>query len=190
VNSVASARASSRCFLHGTLLKTLTGTLIPVENVLENSCVLSSTGLTLKVRHAFIHDPAEVDLVLLMVLGGSLIVTSTHRVMTDGGAREAHTLLQGDRVLCDDHDFKELLGVERSRSLAQVVDLHFQPDLPLEAFNPPPRTILTKGEAATSPPPTSPSRIIRRGRMNRRNKSKAGVPRESSLPGTFDDDFV
>lgn len=81
---------------------------------------------------------------------GILVVTASHRVMVQrtGGPQTlpAGRLEPGEDVLTSGGQVEKLLQARPFKTYAEIVEVTFNPDEPVEAFHPPMPAILSKGQ--------------------------------------------
>jgi len=155
----------SRCFLAGALLETPAGQFVRASTLEAGMEVRASHGEALRVKSARVHEETEHTLVSLLTETAGLTVTASHRVMVRKG-REAQTLAAGalrvgDHVLVADGRAEQLLQTKVSSESTSVVEVAFQPDLPVAAYHPPSHAILSKGHGWPK---------TRRGRQHREDR--------------------
>jgi len=198
--SFVSSAAEKRCFLRGTLLKTPTDTFKLVESFEAHSLAQAADGKLVRVMSIVRHPLQLCELVSLCVSHASdvaLVVTATHRVevMMDDlpCSMSAESLKLGDLVLCNTGP-KQLVGIRKQQARCEIVEVVFDPDVPVEAFHKPGELILTRGSTldrhsnsmAEEPEEVTPrTSKQRRGGMTKRGKSQQ-QPYLTSIPNTFD----
>ncbi|CAK9086732.1 Regulator of nonsense transcripts 1-like [Durusdinium trenchii] len=168
----------ARCLLFGTLVPVSAG-FVPVEQLQPLRDLVKSRNRLLSVINVTIHDSERWWLVQLEAEGARLTVTDSHRIVCIEKGRRldkpARDLARGDVVQTTFGEYK-LSSVEHLYEPAKVVELTLSPDEAFEAFHPP-ASILSKGQAHSSPsrplPAAEGARPTRRGGQNLRNATAA-----------------
>jgi len=145
--------------------------------LVQGSEVTASNGQTIQVKEVSITPLAAHGLVELSTASAGLKVSECHRVMVQRGLSPqtipAGHLQFGDSVYISGDKVEKLINVRKLLEWVELVSINFEPDETVEAFHPPPVSILSKGHGL---PKTS-------RRSTRRCKS-ADV--SSTIPDTDD----
>lgn len=158
LSSLVSAGFSGpKCFLKGSLLKMSSKTMgcvwVPVENIKSSQRVLSPDGQELVVKRATTHSPKQGNSIIqLSTSTVTMSFTDSHPVVTPDGSKLARELAQDDLVMITTLVTgvvtllpQPLERVQRHPLDADVYELVFDPDMPVESFFEPAQKILSKG---------------------------------------------
>lgn len=157
-----------KCFLPDTLLQLQTGEFVSAENLSRGCLVRAEDDGVTKVSRIAHHSPRTKKVVGLQLLSTSFCVTFGHRFIiqlaSNGRMKErievlAEDVQQGDHVLCVTGP-QEVLDVRTFSMHTASIEVSFNPDIPVPAFNLPTDMVVSKGQKST--------RQHRRGGMNRR----------------------
>lgn len=156
-----------KCFLPDTALQLQTGEFVSAAGLSRGCVVRAENDESTKVSRIMHHPPQTRDVVELQLLSTRLCVTCGHRFIiqlaSSGRMKErevlAEDLQRGDYVLCMTGP-QELLNVRTLSMHTAFIEVSFNPDVPVPAFNLPDDMVLSKGQKST--------RQHRRGGMNRR----------------------
>jgi len=150
VVSAPMVEGEHRCFLKGTLIKTPDGALIPVEQLREGSRVFFRAQSSLEVVGLTIHEPKQEDVVFVKTANAQLMVSAKHRMVISLEPRLrfelAEKLRKGDSIAISDRALRKLEDVQHATTEAEMVEVMFQPDEPVETFLPPTAGVLTLGQ--------------------------------------------
>ena len=100
ISVLSEPRQGPKCFLRGTLLPAASGMKIPVEYIGPDSLVCrAGSSEHLRVIDVQRHDNTSAELVRIATEGTQIVVTSTHRIVMEGGEkRQADQVREGERV--------------------------------------------------------------------------------------------
>jgi len=118
------------CFLTNTAFRTPDGSFRAVQNLGVGEEVCLTNGQTARITHATKLPQTIQDIVELVTNQGSLKVSANHRIVTIRGPRKAQrddSVLVGDRM-------RALANVRSFQEGAELFDIRFHPDSPIEAF--------------------------------------------------------
>lgn len=144
--------SSGKCFVPSTMLWTSRSDARTVESIRVGDMVIGVFQTQLCVTFAKIHGPALKELVELRTRAAYLKVTADHRITVPdlvgkpSAWKQAKDLQGGDQVFVGQR-IAELVSVRSSRMRIEVVELHFDPDEPVESFLSPRWGLLTRGHA-------------------------------------------
>merc|ERR1712232_501603 len=141
-----------KCFLPDTALQLQTGEFVSVASLSHGCVVLAANDKKAKVSKVVQFPPQTRDVVELQLVSTRLCVTSGHRfiIQLASGNRVkerevlAEDLQRGDRVLCTTGP-QELLDVRTLSMHTAFIEVSFNPDVPVPAFNLPTDMVLSKG---------------------------------------------
>lgn len=139
---------SGRCYLTRTVFKTPQGELKFVRCLKVGDQILGAAGRRLEVAYAHIHPRQMCKLVTLRTAQAELTVTLDHRVVVpggDGAERLAGELMVGDAVIVGARG-QRLTRVMLYEEAAELVEVRFNPDDPVETRMASPHGIMTKGQ--------------------------------------------
>lgn len=145
--------SSGKCFVPSTMLWTSRSDARIVESIRVGDTVIGVFQTQLRVTFAKTHSPAVRDLVELRTRAAYLKVTADHSItVPDRAGRPSHSkqakdLKSGDRVFVGQR-IAELVCVRSSRMRIEAVELHFDPDEPVESFLSPRWGLLSRGHAS------------------------------------------
>lgn len=179
ISSVVSAGArEGKCFLEGTLLKDMSGRLVPVEQLKVFDTLCAANKQPIRVMSMIGHiGPHEI--VSLVVDDIFLSVTASHRVVIKRGreliAAPARSLRLGDDIACGRSVRKITQEPQLGSSPLAAFELGFDQDESIETFcSLPSDAVLTRGSRP------------RRRRKDRRRQSRIPEGDEGSVPRTHD----
>lgn len=175
VANVASV-APQRCFLAGALFKIPDNCYVPAARLQKDGFIYGASGELLQVVAVHVHPERNEELVELSTADAVLTVTATHRVVVERAhgkqTLQARSLRPGESVFCSGDRVAVLRQVRSFIASVEVVEATFNPDNPVEALNPPPGSIQSKGHGWSK---------VRRGRP-----SQSGPLDLISIPETDD----
>lgn len=138
-----------KCFVPHTMLWTSSSEAKTVESIKAGDMVF---GLFQKLRVTFakVHLPALRDLVEMRTRAAYLKVTADHLITVPdlvgrpSASKQAKDLQIGDQVFVGQR-IAEIVSVRASRMRIEAVELHFDPDEPVESFLSPRWGVLSRG---------------------------------------------
>lgn len=142
--------SSGKCFVPSTMLWTSRSDARTVESIRVGDTVIGVFQTQLHVIFAKIHGPALRELVELRTRAAYLKVTADHRITVPdlvgrpSASKQAKELQSGDQVFVGQR-IAELVSVRSSRMRIEAVELHFDPDEPVESFLSPRWGLLSRG---------------------------------------------
>lgn len=141
--------SAGKCFVPNTMLWTSSSEAKTVECIKAGDMVAGVFRM-LRVTSAEIHVPALRELVELRTRAAYLKVTADHLITVPdlvgrpSASKQAKDLQIGDQVFVGQR-IAEIVSLRASRMRIEAVELHFDPDEPVESFLSPRWGVLSRG---------------------------------------------
>jgi len=175
---VSASACDARCFVADALFEMPDDHFVRAGDLAAGGNICTASGETVEVETVTVVPEEVQTLMDLKTQTAVLVVTGTHRVVVQrrSGPQtlQASALRAGDSVLITGGVSEDLIHVESFEARVSVVQLTFIPDRPVEAFHPPPPSILSQGRRWSK---------TRRGLKKKPDRQK-GLPDEISVPDT------
>jgi len=140
--------AIGHCYVKRTVFETPEKEMKPAHLLKVGDQILGSVGQRLSVSYLRLHQKQSCRLVTMRTAQAELTVTFDHRIVvpnSDGTEKLARELAVGDTVLCGSRPQK-LTKLIQYETKAELVEIRFSPDEPVETRMACRYGILTKGQ--------------------------------------------